>query len=213
MNALSQKLRGWLKLIVTHEARVIIVAPVETGPAGRGVQADDASECVIVETPAQLESIAHEIPQAFSYAKLRKAVEWSFLVCVRRPAPGGAGKQIVGYRMCERAVFQSPGVRKRISPQFVFIHYVEVLPEYRGKRVAGKLREYLQEYARRRNVRWTCGLVSVTNQASLAAHLRADDGANPKAVGRIDSLHFFGGRFVLATPWWRIKKALDELAR
>ena len=213
MSALLRTMRAWLRLIVTHEARVIIAAPVEAGSDGQAAEDDDQSECVIVETPGELESIAHEIPPSFSYAKLRRAVEWSFLVCVRRPAPGGAGKQIVGYRMCERAVFQSPGVRKRISPQFVFIHYVEVLPEYRGKRVAGKLREYLQEYARRRNVRWTCGVVSVTNAASLAAHLRADEGANPKAVGRIDSLHFFGGRFVLATPWWRVKKALDELIR
>jgi GNAT superfamily N-acetyltransferase len=214
MNALRSRMRAWRRFIVTHGAAVIIAAPVEARAATRAVDVDDQSECVIVETLGQLQSIAHEIPPSFSYAKLRNALdEGSFLVCVRRPAPGGKRKQIVGYRTCERAVFRSLGVRKRVSPQFLFIHYAEVLPEHRGKGIAGQLREYVHQYARRHDIRWTCGVVSVDNPASLAAHLRAQEGTNPRAVGRIDTLHFVGGRFVLATPWWRIKKGLDKLTR
>lgn len=214
LKALRSRIRAWRRFIVTHEARVIIAAPVEARAATRAAELDDQSECVVVETLGELESIAHQIPQSFSYAKLRKAVEeGSFLVCVRRPAPGGTRKQIVGYRTCERAAFRSPGVRKRISPQFLFIHYAEVLPEHRGKRIAGQLREYVHEYARRRDVRWTCGVVSVTNPASIAAHLRAQEGAKPRVAGRIDVLYFFGGRLAIGTPWWLIKKALEELTR
>jgi len=214
MNALRSRIRAWRRFIVTHEARVIIAVPVEAVPATRAADLDDESECVIIETLGELESIAHEIPQPFSYSKLRKAVEeGSFLVCVRRQLPGGAGKQVVGYRTCERAAFRSPGIRKRISPQFVFIHYAEVLPEHRGKRIAGQLREYVHQYARRRGVRWTCGVVSATNPASLAAHLRAQEGAKPRIAGRIDVLYFFGGRLAIATPWWPIKKALEKLTR
>lgn len=212
VNALRSRIRAWRRFIVTHEARVIIAAPVEARAATRAAEVDDQSECVIVETLDELESIAHEIPKSFSYARLRKAVEeGSFLVCVRRKVPGGAGRQIVGYRTCERAAFRSPGIRKRISPHFLFIHYAEVVPEHRGKRIAGLLRDYVHEYARRRGVRWTCGVVSVTNPASIAAHLRAQDGAKPTVAGRIDVLYFFGAHLAIATPWWPIKKALERL--
>ena len=116
-------MRAWRKFIVTYEAAVLIAAPVEANCASRAAQGDDGSECVIVETPAQLETITQQIPQGFSHAKLRNAVEeGSFLICVRRHSPGGAGKHIVGYRICERAVFRWLGVHKRVSPQFVFIH-------------------------------------------------------------------------------------------
>ena len=214
MKALGARMRAWLKFIIAHEAQVIIVAPVRASAPTHAAEPDDGSECLIVETLGDLQSIAREIPQSFSYEKLRKAVEGgSFLVCVRRPAPGDMGGQIVGYRICEQGVFRSPGVRKRISPEFLFIHYAEVLRERRGERIAGQLREYVHRYARRRGIRWTCGVVSVTNDASLAAHLRAQEGTNPKAAGRIYMLYIFGGRFVLPTPWWLIRKALDEAAR
>jgi len=208
------RIRAWLKSIVIHDTRVIIAAPIETRSDPRAAQEPDDGDCVVIETPGDFAAIAREIPKSFSHARLRKAVEQgAFLLCVRRPSPGTPGKQIVAYRMCERGVFQAHGMRKRISPQFVFIHYVEVLPEYRGKRIAGQLRDYLQEYARSRGIRWSCGVVSVTNPASLAAHLRAQQGSDPRVVGKIEVLHFFGGRFALATPWWGIKKSLDELIR
>jgi GNAT superfamily N-acetyltransferase len=215
MNALRAKVRAWRKFIVTYEPRVIIVAPVEPLAATtRAADPDDESESVIVETLSQFESITPEIPQSFSNAKLRDAVkEGSFLVCVRRPAASGTGKHIVAYRICERAVFRSPGVRKRISPQFLFIHYAEVLPEHRGKRIAGQLREYVHQYARGHGIRWTCGVVNVANSASVAAHLRANGDTNPKVARRIDVLRFFGGRFTVATPWSSIKKALEQLTR
>ncbi len=213
MKELFRRFRAWLKRIVIHEARVIIAAPIVPGTAATAPLDDGDFEGLIIESPAALEAVAAQIPQAFSYAKLRKAVEGSFLVCVRRTSPGGSERQIVAYRICQRGIFSTPGIRKRISPDFVFVHYAEVLPEYRGKRIAYQLKQYLHDYARANNVRWTCGAVSVTNAASLAAHLRAQDGSDPKVIGQIDTLHLFGGRYVLATPWWRIKKALDDLSR
>jgi GNAT superfamily N-acetyltransferase len=216
---LIRRFRAWLKRIVIHEARIIIAAPIVPGTAVTAPLGDGDFEGLIIESPAALEAVAAQIPQAFSYAKLRKAIEASFLVCVRRTSPDGSERQIVAYRICQRGIFSTPGtrkrpgIRKRISPDFVFVQWAEVLPEYRGKRIAYQLKRYLHDYARANNVRWTCGLVSVTNAASLAAHLRAQDGSEPKVIGRIDTLHLFGGRYVLATPWWCIKKALDDLSR
>src|SRR4051812_11450437 len=177
MGSLSLIARAWLRRVVVHEVRVLIAAPVSSVPPTE----ESDSECVIIESVRELEALRHEIPTAF-YPKLRRAVERSFIVGVRQSAVGAPGKQIIAYRICERGVFVAPGLRKPISPDFMFVHYAEVLPQYRGKRVATKLKAYLHRYAQARNIRWVCGAVTITNSASMAAHLRTDEGFTPQVI-------------------------------
>jgi GNAT superfamily N-acetyltransferase len=215
MKALLHTFGTWRKRIVTHQARmVVIAAPIPLQADARTAADDGESECVVVQSLADLEAVAHEIPAGLSYQRLRKALEASFLlICIRVSAPDRSGKQIVGYRICQRGVFSSHLMPpRRISPDFVFVRYAEVLPEYRGRRIAHKLKHYLYQYARRQNIRWSCGVISVTNAASITAHLRAQEGSNPQVIATIDTFSFLGGRLVWRTPWRRVKKAFEELA-
>jgi ribosomal protein S18 acetylase RimI-like enzyme len=212
---LPKPIHQFLGRFVVHEAQHVIVAPVGAAPvAQHGASPDKAAGCVVVESLQELEAIASEIPPAFSLEKLRRAIEpRRILMLARRPGGPGRAPQVVGYRLCERGVLKSSlGLNERIPDSFLFIHYAEVLPEYRGQRIAELLRECSHRFAARRNIAWTCGVVSLGNAPSLAAHLRPGPATGPIVVATIHKLSFFGGRFALRTPWRRVAKALNELA-
>lgn len=88
---------------------------------------DRGTECSAVESLAQLDAVAADFA-AFRLDKLRNWLEQGgFIVVARRSSDGG---RVVGYRLCQRGVFRSSlGLSGQISPDFLFVHWAEVLPE------------------------------------------------------------------------------------
>ncbi len=198
--------------IVTHSREHVIVARVQPGnPADTGPVDDRGTQCSTVESLAQFDALAAD----FAAFRLDKPRSWleegGFIVVARRVSDGG---RVLGYRLCKRGIFRSSlGPSGRISPDFLFVHFAEVLPEYRGQRVAEALRIGSHRIARQRHIAWSCGGVSDGNSASLSAHLRPRSGAAPRIVATIHRLSFFGERFSVTTPWRCVARALEDLRR
>lgn len=204
-------LRRLIGRFVTHSAQHVIVAPVEPGGAADAGPIDDyGTECFVVESQAQLHALAADFA-AFPMNSLRTWIdEGGFIVAARRPA---AGRRVIGYRLCQRGVFRSSlGLKATIPPDFLLVHWAEVLAECRGQRVAEALQKGCHRIARQRGVAWTCGVVSLANDASLAAHLRPRSGTSPRVVATIHRFTLFK-RLSVRTPWRRVARALEASRR
>ncbi len=199
-------IRRFLRRFVAHEAQHVIAAPIEA-PSGK----EGAGGFAVVESLHELEALAPEFPAGLSLDKLRRWLEpGRIAILARRPVGETAARQVVGYRVCERGVLKSSlGPHQRIAPAFLFIHYAEVLAEYRGQRIAELLRECSHRFAVRRGITWTCGVVGLGNAASLAAHLRP--GTGQRVVTTIHKLSFFGGWIVVRTRGRSVAAALNRL--
>ncbi len=207
----KNQLRRLIGRFVTHSAQHVIVAPVEPGGVAEAGPVDDyGTECSVVESPARLEAAAADFA-GFQMENLRTWIdEGGFIVAARRPS---AGRQVIGYRLCQRGLFRSSlGLKVRIPPEFLLVHWAEVLPEYRGQRIAEALQKGCHRVARQQGVRWTFGVVSLANDASLAAHLRPRSGTSPRIVATIHRFSLFK-RVSLRTPWGRVARALEGLRR
>lgn len=204
--------RRFIGRFVTHSAQHVIVAPVQPGSAADEGPVDGlGTECSAVESLAQFDAMAADLA-AFPLARLREWVgNGGLIVVARRPLDG---RRVVGYRLCQRGVFRSSiGLSGQISPDFLLVHWAQVLPEYRGQRVAEALQTGSHRIARQRDIAWTCGVVSLANAASLAAHLRPRPGTAPRIVATIHSFSFFGKRLSVRTPWGRVARALENVRR
>jgi GNAT superfamily N-acetyltransferase len=203
--------RRLLGRLVLHEAQHVIVGAIDEGPATPQA-AEDWTECEVLETRQELEAIAAGLPSGLLPERLCRWFEpGRILILVRRRCGPNGEPQVVGYRLCERGVLQSTlGLRARIPDTFLFIHHAMVLPEHRGQRIAQALREASYRFAARHNIAWTCGVVSLSNAASLAAHQRP--GTGTRVVATIHKLSFFGGRLFWRTRWRTIARALEALA-
>jgi hypothetical protein len=208
----KNQLRRLIGRFVTHSAQHVVVAPVEPGggAADAGPLDDFGTECSVVESQAQLDAVAADFA-GFTLDNLRTWIdEGGFIVAARRPS---AGPRVLGCRLCQCGVFRSSlGYKARISPEFLLVHWAEVLPEFRGQRVAEALQRGCHRIARQRGVRWTFGVVSLANEASLAAHLRPRSGTSPRVVATIHRFMLFK-RLSVRTPWRRVARALEELRR
>ena len=202
-------LRQLIGRLVTHSAQHVIVAPVGPG-ADHGPLDGYGTEGSVVQSRAQLEAMAADFA-GFQIDNLRVWIdEGGFIVAARRAS---AGRRVIGYRLCQRGVFRSSlGLKAPISPDFLLVHWAEVLPEYRGQRISDALREGCHRVARQSGIRWTCGVVSLANEASLAAHLRPNSGTEPRVVATIHRFTVVK-RLSWRTPWRRVARALEGLRR
>ena len=173
------------------------------------VAPDGQTECVVVDSPDALDTVAADICASFrdSLGALRARVARGCVVCVaRRPRADGRGSVVVGYEIAERGVFSALGRRIAVPRDVIFSHYVEVLPAHRGQRIHRLLFATRDAYFRERGGRVVCGVCAPHNQASLRA-LHRDGAVIVGTVERISLLRIF----VLSyTPLDRIARLLAE---
>lgn len=182
--------------------------PRATIGSGKVAAEDLDIECLLVESPAALGAIASEIPTSIrdSVAALRRRLEQGCLVVfARRPRQNGAGKEVIGYTVCERGIFSALGRRKQVCADMLFTHYMEVLPGYRGQRVPELMRRTMDRYCLAHGVTKRCSVVSVTNQPSIQSSLRS----GLVIAGTVERVSVCRGLFVWETPWERVEKALS----
>jgi hypothetical protein len=165
------------------------------------------TECFMVESMAAFESIAKDIGTSFrdSAEDLRARVAAGCVLCIaRRPRHRGPGMEIVGYEIAERGVFSALGRRTPVADDVIFSHYVEVLPECRGRRIHRLLFSTRDAWFRKRGGRVVCGVCEPQNYASLRA-LRRDGAVVVGTVERVALLRVFVMSY---TPFDRIAELL-----
>lgn len=196
-----------------REVQYILLKRVESQKAvspAPGKEGGAGTECLIVESAAALQEVVREMPATMrdSVDTLKERLERGCAVILaRRPRRSEAGQEVVGYNICERGVFSALGRKRKIASDILFAHYTEVLPEYRGQRIAEVISGAVDEYGRAHGLTKLCSVISPANQASLRAFLRA----GYTIVGTVARVSILRGLFIWETPWERIEAALRQV--
>ena len=202
--------RAVLAVLYSRQVQYIVLRRLDRPDAAApsaGVTEEGKTECVVVDTPAMLRTIAPEVPPSFRDsvdALTPRVAQGCVVMFLRRPKKEGGGKEIVGYNISERGVFAALGRRKALSADVVFGHYAEVLPAYRGQHLLKFLSTTRDEYFRQQGVRVQCGVIAPQNRSSL----RSVERAGSTIVGTVQRLSLLSGLLVWETPWEEIEKVL-----
>ena len=127
------------------------------------------------------------------------------VIVVRKPSR--AGHEVIGYGINEPGVFSALGRRGQLFPNVLFNHYLEILPEYRGQRIAHVMRIAMDEYCRMHGFTKRCTVVSPSNEASLRSSFRS----GLVRVGVVAPVSLLGGLFVWETPSETIRRAVQAV--
>jgi GNAT superfamily N-acetyltransferase len=181
--------------------------------SGASVPHSEAAEgldvaCMFVESAAAFRAIERELPLSIrdSADQLRQRLAQGCSVIVVRK-PSRAGHEVIGYGINEPGVFSALGRRGQLFPDVLFNHYIEVLPEYRGQRIAHVMRSAMDEYCRMHGFTKRCTVVSPSNEASL----RSTGRSGLVRVGMVARVSLLGGLFVWETPLETIRRAVQAV--
>jgi len=183
-------------------------------PHGAGSQAVDDTlplriRHVVVESEAALmpfeSELSHEIK--YSVSQLRTALRTgSVLFLMRRPREDGTGHEVLGYSLHEPGVVVLFGRRYPVSPDILFLHYTEVLPDYRGLHIALHIAEVVAAYSRAAGITRWCSWIGTTNLSALKARERI----GWTDVGRIRQIRLLGGLVTRQTSWQEVEDSLGR---
>jgi len=172
-------------------------------PNGPDSEAVDATlplsmQHVVVRDPTSLKSYESELSPSmnYSYSQLRAAVRsGSVLFLMRHPREDGTGHRILGYSLHERGMVEAFGHRYRASADTLFLHYTEVLPAYRGLRIAFYIAEVVAAYSRGAAITRWFTWIGKSNRAALNARKRI----GWVVAGQIRQIIILGGLITLQT--------------
>jgi GNAT superfamily N-acetyltransferase len=181
--------------------------------SGVSVSGSEAGEslgvtCLFVESAAALRAIEREFPLSVrdSADQLRRRLaQGCSLIVVRKPSR--AGHEVIGYGINEPGVFSALGRGGQLLPDVLFNHYIEILPEYRGQRIAHVMRIAMDEYCRMHGFTKRCTVVSPFNEANLRSIVRS----GLVHVGTVTRVSLLGGLFVWDTPLETIQRAVHAV--
>jgi GNAT superfamily N-acetyltransferase len=203
--------RSLLRSICSYqiqEVRGRVIWDQDPVPSSRANE--NAVECVIVEPGSSLDRFASEFSLPFrdSFQSLRKRLDQgSVVILARRPVEGGIRREIVGYSIMECGGFSAAGIKGRISPDILFVHYTEVTPKYRGQRIAEIISRARNAYCRSHGIKKSCTAHNPSNFSSERAFRKFGSRVLCYAV----RVSLFRGLVVWHTPWKKIEKAIAGL--
>jgi len=214
LGVLDQLGRRVLAALYSRDAQYIFVRKIE--PPRALASRSEASEalgitCIFVESAAALREIEDDIPWPFRDSRdelQRRLAQGCSVILAQRPKPSGVGHELIGYGINEPAVFSALGRRGKLPSNILFNHYLEIVPEYRGLRIADVMRRAMDEYCRAHGFTMRCTVVSPDNRASLRSHYRAGL-IHAGTVARVSLLR---GLFVWETPWRKIERAVRAVS-
>ena len=109
----------------------------------------------------------------------------------------------------KKGVFSALGRKALLSPDILFVHYIEVLPGYRSQGIAKSLLRATYEYCERRGLKRTITVRSPRNQLSGQAFRQAKD--SYRILGEMERISILRGLIVWHTPWRKIERAIAGL--
>lgn len=193
-----------------QEVRGRIIKDRDPPLSPREREAKMAIECVIVEPGGSLESFAPEFSFRFrdSLDSLKERLDQGCVLILARSAKeNNTGNRIVGYTIMERGGFSAAGIKKKISPDILFVHYAEVAEQYRGQRIAQVLTRARNDYCRKNGITKVCNAHTPGNTSSERAFRKFGSRCLCYAV----RVSLFRGLIIWHTPWRKIERALDKL--
>jgi GNAT superfamily N-acetyltransferase len=170
-------------------------------------------ECAVVESPEAIETYRDEIPPSFrdSAERLKQRLaEGCVVFLARMPKQDGPGLRVIGYRLAEKGVFSALDLKGRVSQDILFIHYIEVLPAFRGQKVARFLVRASLEYCTAKGLKKTLTVGSPLNELSARAFRK--DLTGQLDLGTVEKVWFLRGLFVWQTPWKTLEKRFESLS-
>jgi|GEM_PF-6756511 len=199
-----QLLRKLIGPIYRHEVQYVLMANPDANldslAAGR------LRSCV-VETVENFREIAAELPRAIPTKDLHTRLEVGcIIIFAYRQRGDNTEKEILGYSVCERGWISLLGHKKKVSPDILFTHYTEVLPQYRGLRTFQYLIAARTEYGKARDIKKYYSGLSSTNLSSYRGFMHA----GVQIVGSVRQISLFNGLFVWETPWEKIEAMLAD---
>ncbi|MEW6298983.1 MAG: hypothetical protein AB1671_14810 [Thermodesulfobacteriota bacterium] len=165
-------------------------------------------ECLVVESTEAFQAVKDEIPSSMrdSVDDLnRRLAQGCIITLARKPKDEGGGKEVIGYSIAERGVFSALGRRGKVSPDVLFGHYVEILPQYRGQRIHILITTARDTHCLKYGLKKNCGVISPQNYPSLRSSRRRGS----RIVGIVQRVSVLRGLFVWETPWERIQETVD----
>lgn len=199
--------------IYRHEVGYIIVEYVEERdfhtPQSR-TEDHAQTEYLVLETPESLREVMSEIPSTTMIDRLRKhlsAGPGRIAILLYQPTATGSRKQFIGLRTLARGQFIAPRLTAKVSDNILFVCDNEILPQYRGQRLAEKLRNATREYCRRNRLNKICGVIMSHNLPSIAVVRR-----NKYAMiaGTYELRSLFGGLFKSSTSLENIRSIIED---
>jgi hypothetical protein len=203
--------RSLLRSICSYqiqEVRGRVIWDEDPMPSSRANE--NAVECVIVEPGSSLDRFASEFSLPFrdSFESLRERLDQGCIVILaRRPVEADSGKEIVGYSIMECGGFSAAGIKGKISPDILFVHYTEVTPKYRGQRIAEIISRARNAYCRQQGIKKSCTAHNTGNTSSERAFRKFGSRVLCYAV----RVSLFRGLVVWHTPWKKIERAIKGL--
>jgi hypothetical protein len=191
-----------------QEVRGRVIWDQDPVPSSRANE--NVVECVIVEPGSSLDRFASEFSLPFrdSFESLKERLHQGCVVILaRRPVEGGSGKEIVGYSIMECGGFSAAGIKGKISPDILFVHYTEVTPKYRGQRIAEIISRARNAYCRSHSIKKSCTAHNPSNFSSERAFRKFGSRVLCYAV----RVSLFRGLVVWHTPWKKIERAVKGL--
>ncbi len=208
--ALGRSLIGSICHYQIQEGRGRIIAEQDPVMSPREDERNLAIECVIIGPGDSLVPFAAEFSLPFrdSFDSLKQRLDQGcILILARRPVDGGSSQEIVGYSIMECGGFSAAGIKGKISPDILFVHFTEVTPKYRGQRIAERITRARNAYCRDRGIKKSCTAHTTGNTSSERAFRKFGSSVLCYAVRR----SFFRGLFVWHTPWRKIERAIAKL--
>jgi ribosomal protein S18 acetylase RimI-like enzyme len=178
-------------------------------PNGEKVHAGPV-EFLTLQSPSDIDAIARELPASFrdSPDRLKERLEEGCVVFLARALQKNPRRhEVVGYIIAEKGIFSALGRKRKVAPDVLYGHYIEVLPEYRRMGIANFLNRNMEEYARRNGLRKYYSTVSSKNRVATRI-LREKSREN---LGKVERVSIFRGLYVWETPWEEIEKTLRKL--
>lgn len=204
--ALGQLIRAFGSPLYQREVRYVVARRVhEQSPYD---SANSDGECHILESVDALQAVESEIPSTIfhSIEGLKSRLERGCILFLAF-AHEQFQRNFVGYSIEQRGVIATLGREFSVSPDILFNHYREFLPQYRGKKIK-TLYVSREEYCRQKGVKVRCTVVAPYNKAALRYVL--NDGY--EIVGTLSRVSLLSGLFVRwCTPWKEIENAIREI--
>ena len=179
-----------------------------TGCVPRALTREQLSiDCLVFESVRQLEEIEHELPAEVPVDRLKgRLLEGAIVFLPYRSSRTGS-KEFVGFSIRERGIFSALGRKIPLSSDILFGHYLEVLPQYRGQRLAQEIRLFGEIYCRSNGLTKLCAVISAKNRASLQSHRHA----RSRMLGVVRKISVLRGLYLWQTPAEDIKRAIALL--
>jgi GNAT superfamily N-acetyltransferase len=195
---------------VLHWQKLYIVAramEVDARETHRYRPGPSSIQCEVLETASAVYALEGEFPNSLrdSVGRLARRLDEGCIVFVLRSGDTSSKQNpIIGYSLCQRGVFSAFGHNRKISPDILFGHYFEFVPEYRGLGLKYALDETRVEYCRSHGLKTICGVISSHNIPSLKTSLSKGF----RVVGILRQVSVIRGLAVWRTSWKTVEKAL-----